>query len=219
MLLSKSIFIHLFPSCQCFHTNHLIPTALLFLRPWSPILFSSGRSRLGASSPCNQRRRRVAVAAGLGDEPGRKSKGTSNAGTCTHKPELFHPGRPCADLKRHGTNEICADVKCAYSITESDIIVLVCDVVINGTLSNRVKEELYSQTSKETVSERAKGQTGCAHWSTAKRYTVLPCLQGKGTPCCLWPPGMEQMLKAAWLYDQKGSICDTAYSQWCQIII
>lgn len=49
------------------------------------------------------------------------------------------------------------------SITESDIIVSVCDVVINGTLSNRVKEELYSLTSEETVSGRVKGQTGCAH--------------------------------------------------------
>lgn len=126
---------------------------------------------------------------------------------------------------RHGANEICVDVKCAHclslpgSITESDDIVSVCDVVINGTLSNWVKEELYSQTSEETVSERAKSQTGCAHWSTAKHYTVLPCLQGKGTHCCLRPPGMEQMLKAAWFYDQKESICDTAFSQWRQIII
>ena len=42
-------------------------------------------------------------------------------------------------------------------------MVSVWDVLINGTLSDRVKDKLYWQTSEETVSERAKGQTGCAH--------------------------------------------------------
>lgn len=223
MLLSKSIFIHLFPDCQCFHTNHLIPMELLFLRPCSPIFFSSVRSRLGASSPRNQRRRRLAVAAGLGDEPGRKSKGTSNAQAHTHTdPNCFLLAAHVQTRSQWnlcGCGMRCHCLSLPGSITESDDIVSVCDVVINGTLSNWVKEELYSQTSEETVSERAKGQTGCAHWSTAKHYTVLPCLQGKGTHCCLWPPGMEQMLKAAWFYDQKESICDTAFSHWRQIII